>query len=97
MPKLRQMLSARTPKLVRVVHILEWVCIKDFVSSMWGGCVRPEQDRGMLARAAGLIERLAMARALKRIYDFSMWKKYRADQLLTLTNRWNPSRHSHCL
>jgi transposase len=87
MPELRNAVGALTPKLVQVVHILEWVRIEEFVSSSWGGCGRPEHDRGMLASAfvakavlgisttAGLIERLAVDRALRRICGFSMWKK----------------------
>ena len=87
MPELRNELGALTPKLVKLVHVLEWVRIEEFVISAWGGCGRPEHDRGMLANAfvakavlgisttAGLIERLAMDRALKRICGFSMWRK----------------------
>ncbi len=87
MPELRHELGALTPKLVKLVHILEWVRIEEFVSSSWGGRGRPEHDRGMLANAfvakailgisttAGLIERLAMDRVLKRICGFSMWRK----------------------
>jgi hypothetical protein len=87
MPELRNEVGALTPKLARLVHILEWVRIEEFVSSTWRGCGRPEHDRGMLANAfvakavlgisttAGLIERLAMDRALKRICGFSLWRK----------------------
>jgi hypothetical protein len=87
MPELRAKVGALTPKLVQVVHTLEWVRIEGFVSSTWGGCGRPEHDRNMLASAfvakavlglsttAGLIERLAIDRALKRICGFSVWKK----------------------
>lgn len=87
MPELRNALGALTPKLERVVHTLEWVRIEEFVRSTWGGCGRPEHDRGMLANAfvakavlglsttVGLIERLTMDRALKRICGFPMWKK----------------------
>ena len=87
MPELRNAVGALTPKLVQVVRILEWVRIEEFVSSSWGGCGRPEHDRGMLASAfvakavlgisttAGLIERLAVDRAPRRICGFSMWKK----------------------
>ena len=87
MPELRNAAGALTPKLEQVVHTLEWVRIEEFVRSAWGGCGRPELDRGMLANAfvakavlglpttVGLIERLAMDRALKRICGFPMWKK----------------------
>ena len=87
MPELRSEVGALTPKLGQVVHTLEWVRIEEFIGSAWGGCGRPEHDRGMLANAfvakavlglpttAGLIERLAVDRALRRICGFSMWKK----------------------
>jgi hypothetical protein len=87
MPELRSEVGALTPKLVKLVHALEWVRIEEFVSSTWGGCGRPAHDRGMFASAfvakavlgisttAGLIERLIMDRALKRICGFSMWSK----------------------
>lgn len=87
MPELRNEAGALTPKLMQVLHTLEWVRIEEFVNSSWGGCGRPEHDRGMLASAfvakavlgilttAGLIERLAVDRALRRICGFSMWKK----------------------
>ena len=51
MPELRSEVGALTPKLVQVVHTLEWVRIEEFVSSTWGGCGRPEHDRKMLASA----------------------------------------------
>ncbi len=87
MPELRNEVGALTPKLGHLIHTLEWVRIEEFVRSTWGGCGRPEHDRGMLANAfvakavlglpttAGLIERLAVDRALRRICGFSMWKK----------------------
>lgn len=87
MLELRDEVGALTPKLVQVVHTLEWVRIEEFVSSTWGGYGRPEHDRGMLASAfvakavlgisttTGLIERLAMDRALRRICGFVMWQK----------------------
>ena len=87
MPALRNEIGVMTPKLEQVVHTLEWVRIEEFVVSTWRGCGRPEHDRGMLANAfvakavlgisttAGLIERLVVDRALRRICGFSMWKK----------------------
>ena len=87
MPALRNEMCALTPKLEQVIHTLEWVRIEEFAGSTWRGCGRPEHDRGMLANAfvakavlglsttAGLIERLAADRALRRICGFSMWKK----------------------
>jgi hypothetical protein len=38
MPELRNEVGALTPKLVKLVHTLEWVRIEEFVSSIWGGC-----------------------------------------------------------
>ena len=87
MPELRDAVGALTPKLEQVVHTLEWVRIEEFVKSSCGGCGRPELDRGMLANAfvakavlglpstVGLIERLAIDRALRRICGFPMWRK----------------------
>src|SRR5450631_1447680 len=86
MPELRNAVGALTPKLEQVVHTLDWVRIEEFVKSRWGGCGRPEHDRGMLTNAfvakavlglpttVGLIERLAIDRALRRICGFPMWK-----------------------
>lgn len=97
MPELRNEIGALTPKLVQVVHTLEWARIEEFVSSTWSGCGRPEHDRGMLASAfvakavlgisttAGLIERLAMDRALKRICGFSMWRKLPSESTFSRT------------
>jgi hypothetical protein len=87
MPALRNEIGVLTPKLEKVVHTLEWVRIEEFVRSTWKGCGRPEHDRGVLANAfvakavlglsttAGLVERLAVDRALRRLCGFSMWKK----------------------
>ena len=38
MPELRNEVGALTPKLVKLVHTLEWVRIEEFVSSSWGNC-----------------------------------------------------------
>lgn len=87
MPVLRNEAGVMTPKLEQVIHTLEWARIEEFVGATWKGCGRPEHDRGMLANAfvakavlglpttAGLMERLALDRALRRICGFSMWKK----------------------
>ena len=87
MLELRSEVGALTPRLEKVIHTLEWVRIEEFVGSTWQGCGRPEHDRGMLANAfiakavlglsttAGLIERLVVDRALRRICGFPMWKK----------------------
>ena len=76
-----------TPKLEQVVHTLDWVRIDEFVGSTWCGNGRPPHDRAALASAfvakailglgttKGLIERLTIDRALKRICGFSVWKR----------------------
>jgi hypothetical protein len=87
MPALRAEAGTLTPKLEKVVQTLEWVRMEEFTGSTWrgwGGCGRPEQDRGMLdsgfvakavlglSTTAGLIERLWMDRVLRRICGFPM-------------------------
>jgi hypothetical protein len=87
MPELCHEVGGLTPKLERVVYALEWVGIEAFVKSSWGGCGRPAHDRGMLASAfvakavlgitttIGLIERLIVDRALRRVCGFPMWQQ----------------------
>lgn len=87
LPELKSEFGALTPKLEKVVHTLEWVRIDEFVVTSWWGTGRPPHDRAALASAyvaksvlgltttSGLIERLTVDRALKRICGFSMWKK----------------------
>lgn len=86
-PELKEEVGVLTPKLEKVIHTLEWVRIEEFVKSTWCGIGRPPHDRKMLASAfvaktvlglkttAGLIERLAIDRALRRICGFPMRKK----------------------
>ena len=76
-----------TPKLEKVIHILEWVRIEEFTDSSWCGIGRPPHERAWLANAfvakavlgltttAALIERLSMDRALRRICGFPICKK----------------------
>ena len=76
-----------TPKLEKVVHILEWVRIEEFTGSSWCGVGRPPFERAWLANAfvakavlglnttVGLIERLTIDRALRRICGFPRCKK----------------------
>jgi hypothetical protein len=87
LPELRHEVGALTPKLEKVIHTLEWIRIDEFVGSTWCGVGRPPRDRAALASAfvakavlglsttAGLMERLAVDRALKRICGFSMWER----------------------
>jgi hypothetical protein len=87
LPELRHELGALTPKLERVIHILEWVRIEEFTKTSWCGVGRPPHERAWLANAfvaktvlgisttAALIERLTIDRALRRICGFSLCKK----------------------
>ncbi len=76
-----------TPRLLKLIHILEWVRIEEYVPG-WMGLGRPPKDRGggvanaFVAKAVlgltttvALIERLTMDRALRRICGFSRWKR----------------------
>ena len=38
-------LDTLTPKLEKVIHILEWVRIEEFVVSTWNGVGRPPCER----------------------------------------------------
>lgn len=87
LPELRDQVGALTPKLEQVIHILEWVRIEEFTAASWCGVGRPPHERAWLANAfvakavlgvattVGLIERLAVDRALRRICGFVMCKK----------------------
>lgn len=86
-PKLGDEVGALTPKLKQVIYTLEWVRIEEFVASSWCGVGRPPHERAWLANAfvaktilrvtttVGLIERLTIDRALRRICGFSQCKK----------------------
>jgi hypothetical protein len=85
-PELEAHWGAMTPKLERVIHILEWVRIEEFTAVSWCGVGRPPFERAWLANAfvakavlgmtttAGLIERLMIDRALRRICGFPLHK-----------------------
>lgn len=78
-PEIKNDIGTLTPKLEKVIHILEWVRIEEFPPATWCGVGRPPHDRAWLANAfvskavlgltttAGLIERLTIDRALRRI------------------------------
>jgi len=86
-PELRNDLGGLTPKLEKVIHTLEWVRIEEFVQASWCGLGRPPHERAWLANAfvakvvlgigttVGLIERLGVDRALRRICGFPGYKK----------------------
>ena len=87
LPELRNDVGALTPKLERVIHVLEWVRIEQIVSASWCGTGRPPHERSRLANAfvakavlgltttIGLIERLVIDRALRRIRGCAVCRK----------------------
>ena len=84
MPELKRECGALTPKLEKLVHILDWVRIEEWSMQTWQGIGRKPHDRSALANAfvakavlglsttRALIERLAMDRSLKRLCGFPM-------------------------
>lgn len=86
-PGLGDEIGVLTPKLEKVIHTLDWVRIEEFVQSTWRGVGRPAHDRVMLASAfvaktvlgikttVGLIERLTIDKALRRICGFPLNRK----------------------
>lgn len=87
LPDLMRQLDTLTPKLEKVIHILDWVRIEEFVVSSWNGVGRPPCERAWLANAfvaktvlgltttKGLIERLSIDRSLRRICGFPLCRK----------------------
>ena len=87
LPELKNDVGALTPKLEKLIHVLEWVRIEEFTQSTWCGVGRPPHERAWLANGfvakavlgltttAGLIERLTIDRALRRICGFALCKK----------------------
>lgn len=87
LPELKNGVGALTPKLEKLIHVLEWVRIEEFTQSTWCGVGRPPHERAWLANGfvakavlgltttAGLIERLTIDRALRRICGFALCKK----------------------
>lgn len=75
-----------TPKLEKLIHILELTRIEDFVRSYRSGAGRPPRERAWLANAfaakavlnivntRALIDRLANDRSLRRICGFALTK-----------------------
>lgn len=86
-PGLKDELGCLAPKLEKLIHILEWVRIEEFVENTGLGVGRPLHDRGALANAfvaktvlglsttVGLLERPQMDRALRRLCGFPLWKR----------------------
>jgi hypothetical protein len=87
LPELRHDVGALTSKLEKVLPTLEWGRIEEFVASSWCGEGRPPHERAWLANAfvaksvlglsttRGLIERLTIDRALRRLCGFLPCRK----------------------
>ena len=87
LPEFKNDVGPLTPKLEKVIYILEWVRIEEFTESRGCGVGRPPHERAWLANAfvaktvlglpttVGLIERLTIDRALRRICGFPLCKK----------------------
>lgn len=87
LPDLRQEIGSLTPKLEKLIHILEWSRIEEFVQRPSYHTGRPPHELAWLANAfvakivlgltttVHLIERLSMDKALRRICGFPLHKK----------------------
>jgi hypothetical protein len=87
LPELHTVIGALTPKLEKLIHILEWVRIEELLPGTGQGKGRPAHERSWLANAfvaktvlgisttVGLIERLSNDRALLRICGFPAYHK----------------------
>lgn len=51
LPELETRWGALTPKLGRLIHILDWVRIEAYVAASWSGTGRPPHERAWLANA----------------------------------------------
>lgn len=86
-PELGVRCGELTPKLEKLIHVLDWVRVEEFVDSSWCGIGRPPVERAWLANAfvaktvlnlsttVSLIERLMADRSLRNICGFSVYKK----------------------
>lgn len=87
LPDLRQQIGSLTPKLEKLIHILEWTRIEEFVQRSSYHTGRPPHELASLANAfvakvvlgltttVHLIERLSIDKALQRICGFPLNKK----------------------
>lgn len=87
LPEMRAEVGVVTPKLERVIYVLEWARIEEFADDSWDGIGRPPHVRAWLANAfvakavlgitttVGLVERLTMDRTLRRICGFPPFAK----------------------
>ncbi|MEZ5533997.1 MAG: transposase [Thiolinea sp.] len=86
LPQLGEGLDILTPKLEKLVHVLDWLDMAAFFPSRYGVDGRPPHDRQALAIAfvakvvlnlpttAALRERLQVDRSLRHICGFPRWK-----------------------
>lgn len=86
-PYLSDEIGQLTPRLEKLIHILEWVRIEEWTDVSWCGVGRPPVERAWLANAfvakavlnlvttVGLIERLENDRSLRRICGFPRCKR----------------------
>lgn len=86
LPQLGKELETLTPKLEKLIHVLDWVEMAAFFPSRYGVDGRPPHDRQGLATAfvakvvlnlpttTALRERLCIDRSLRRICGFPAWK-----------------------
>jgi hypothetical protein len=86
LPDLRQEIGSLTPKLEKLIHILEWARIEEFVRRSSYSTGRPPHELAWLANAfiakvvlgltttVHLIERLSIDKALQRICGFPLHK-----------------------
>lgn len=87
LPALADDLGELTPKLCKVVHVLEWVRIEELAPASGMGVGRPPWERYSLANAfvakvvlglkttSGLIERLEIDSKLRRLCGFALNRK----------------------
>ncbi len=85
-PYLGNEIGQLTPRLEKLIHILEWVRIEEWTEASWCGIGRPPVEQSWLANAfvaksvlnlvttVGLIDRLANDRSLRRICGFPSCK-----------------------
>ena len=86
-PRLGDEIGQLTPRLEKLIHILEWVRIEEWTAVSWCGIGRAPVERAWLANAfvakallnlvttVGLIDRLTNDRSLRRICGFPGCKK----------------------
>lgn len=75
LPELKDEVGSLTPELEKLIHILEWVRIEEFVGNTWPGVGRSPHDRGALAntfvaKTVALLERLQIDCALICLYYY---------------------------